>query len=116
MEHWRQIGLTSFSPLFFLLLGSWIKTRLCYKYPVHFIEQDLLCLPVKHNVLQLPCYLFSSLVETFPEYREIRIKNIFYRPSNSNTIQLFIAIKGNFSIPDRLVDKSSNLFICVSVK
>ena len=116
MEHWHQMGLTSFSPLFVLLLGFWIKTRLCYKYPVHFIEQDLLCLLVKHNALQLPCYLFSCLVETFPEYREIRSKNVFYRPSNSNTIQLFIAIKGNFSVPQRLIDKSSNLFICVSVK
>ena len=38
---------------------------------------------VKHSALQLPCYLLSSLVETFLEYRRIWSKKIFYRLSNS---------------------------------
>ena len=33
--------------------------------------------------MQLPCYLFSSLTEIFPEYRGIRSKTVFHRPSNT---------------------------------
>ena len=47
----------------------------------------LLRLLVKHNASQLPCYLFSSLVKTLylitPQYRGIRSKRLFCRPSNS---------------------------------
>ena len=63
------------------------------------------CLPnflrllVKHHDLQLPCYLFFSIVETFPENLGIRSKKLFYRPIGQliQLIQLVVAIKGDFS-------------------
>ena len=71
---------------------------------------------VKHNALQWPCYLFSSL-KTFPYYGGIRSKKYFIYHRTANTIQLVTAIKGNFSglfffwtshseveFPKRLVD------------
>ena len=44
----------------------------------------------------LPCFpIFCFFSTTFPGYRGMQSKNIFYRPSN--TIQLFVAVKRNFS-------------------
>ena len=65
----------------------------CKQMSVSFLH-----LLVKHSALQLPCYLFSSLVETFPEYRKSWSKKMYltdYRATNS--IQLIVAIKRNFS-------------------
>ena len=58
---------------------------------------SFLHLLVKHSVLHLPCYLFSSLVETFLEYRRIRSKKFFTDYRTANAVQLIVAIKGGFS-------------------
>ena len=67
-----------------------------YMYIYIYIHIYLLRLLVKHNVLELS---FSPLFfsTTFPEYRGIRSKKIFYRPSNNQYNSVFVAIKGNIS-------------------
>ena len=50
-----------------------------------------------HSTWQLSCYLFSSLVETFLEYRRIRSKKYSTDYRTANSIQLIVAIKGDFS-------------------
>ena len=80
---------------------------------------------VKHRALQLPRYLFSSLVETFLEYRIIYSKKIFYRLSNRYCNPVNCCYKTRFfksilllrksqqmGILQRLVDKCIHLFIC----
>ena len=92
---------------------------------------QILCtsfIAVNHNTLQLFCYLFSSLVKTFPEYRGIRCKKYFTDHRLATTIQLVVDIRGDFSglffflkksqqkgIPQGLVDKYSHLSICISL-
>ena len=51
----------------------------------------------KHSALQLPCYLFSSLVEAFLEYRRIRCKKYLTGYRTTNTVPLIAVIKGYFS-------------------
>ena len=57
----------------------------------------LLRLLVKHYTLHLPFYLFPFLVETLPKYQGIRSKKCFSQHPTANTIQLFVAIKRDFS-------------------
>ena len=45
----------------------------------------------------LPCYLFSFGVETFRNIREFGGKKNSTDHRKTNTIQLFVAIKGTFS-------------------
>ena len=55
---------------------------------------SFLHLPVQYSASELARYLFSSLVETFPEYQG---KKYFADHRISNAIQLIVAIKENFS-------------------
>ena len=57
----------------------------------------LLRLLVKHKALQLPCYLFSLVVGTFPKYRGIRSKKYFRDHQTANKIQLVVTWKIVFS-------------------
>ena len=57
----------------------------------------LLRLLAKHYTLHLPFYLFPFLVETLPKYQGIRSKKYFSQHPTANTIQLFVAIKRDFS-------------------
>ena len=58
---------------------------------------NLLRLLIKRNALQLPCYLFSSLVEAFGNIGEFRAKKYFTDLQLANRIHLVGAIKGDFS-------------------
>ena len=58
---------------------------------------SFLNLLVKHRALQLPCYLFSSLVEKFLGYRRICSKKYFTDYRTAIAIQLIVAIKRDFS-------------------
>ena len=80
---------------------------------------------LKHSALQLVWYLLSSFVETFPENSGIRGKKKYFTGhQTTDTNQLLLAIKGNFSglffffekAPQRLVDKCSHLFISIPLK
>ena len=112
LKHWHSLYLKRYDSL------------------IHYVI--LLHLREMHNTLQLPVFLFSFFsffCQPYPEYRRIRSKKIFYRPSNSWSIQLFVPIKRKFvgfilfqnksqrrGIPQRLVDKYSHLFICMLLK
>ena len=96
----------------------------CRKMCVSFLH-----LLAKHRALQLPCYLFSSLVETSLEYRRICSKKMFYKLLNSycNSVNccyktrffrsiLLLSKSQQMGILQRLVDKCSHLFFCNSLK
>ena len=55
-------------------------------------ESKLLRLRKTHNALQLPEFSWFNL----SVISGIQSKEIFYRPSNSNTIQLSVVVKVNF--------------------
>ena len=133
----------SFIFLFFVLEFYYCRNDECWDlkhcHSMHLKRYDslihyviLLHLRERHNALQLPVFLFSFFsffCQPYLEYRRIRSKKIFYRPSNSWSIQLFVPIKRKFvgfilfqnksqrrGIPQRLVDKYSHLFICMLLK
>ena len=58
----------------------------------------LLCLLEKRNAFLLPFSIFIFFSATFfLEYQEFRAKKYFTGHRTANIIQLFVAIKGNFS-------------------
>ena len=66
LKHWHSLYLKRYDSL------------------IHYVI--LLHLREMHNTLQLPVFLFSFFsffCQPYPEYRRIRSKKIFYRPSNS---------------------------------
>ena len=76
------------------MLIEWFKIK---KFEYIKNEVWLLLLLVKHKALQFFRYLFSFLVETFPEYCGILSKKHFTDHRTANKIRLLAAIKGNFS-------------------
>ena len=90
----------------------------------------LLCLRLKHNALQLPCYIcFLLSPRLFQNIGKFGAKKYFTEQWKSNTIQSAVAIKESFlvhsiseqvfpqtEIPQRLVDICSHLFFCTLIK
>ena len=73
---------------------------------------------VKRKRFAIVLFFFLRLCQPYPEYRGSWSKKLFYRPSNSYRIQLFVPIKRKFfgfslfqnklqrrGIPQRLLDK-----------
>ena len=59
--------------VFWYVLRSIFDFKLAHFKPI-FLQKILVFLLVRHNPLELPYYLFSSLIETFLEYRGIGSK------------------------------------------
>ena len=56
-----------------------------------------MAIALKSHVLYLPDFSIFFFSTTFLEYQGIRSKNKFTNHRTANAIQLFVAIKGNFS-------------------
>ena len=65
---------------------------------IYLEPMSFLCLLVKHNTMQLPCYLFfPSFLRLLGNIGKFEAKKYLTELQTINTVQLVVTIKANFS-------------------